>query len=70
MALAGLLPSSLIVVLVVERLGFDYRIAMLPMVTVVPLFLFRLCRRFAFAEAAAPQSSSGGTSRSRRSVQL
>jgi putative flippase GtrA len=47
-ALAGLALNSLIVVVVVERLGLDYRIAMLLMVTVVPLFLFWLCKRFAF----------------------
>jgi putative flippase GtrA len=69
-ALVGLLLNSLVVVVVVEQAGFDYRIAMLLMVTVVPLCLFWLCKRFAFAEAAMPQSSSGGTSRQRRSAQL
>jgi putative flippase GtrA len=69
-ALAGLLLNSLIVVVVLERLGFDYRVAMLLMVSVVPLLLFWLCKRFAFAAAATPQSSRGGTSRHRRSAQL
>jgi putative flippase GtrA len=47
-ALAGLALNSLIVVVVVEQLGLDYRIAMLLMMTLVPLVLFRLCKRFAF----------------------
>jgi putative flippase GtrA len=47
-ALAGLLLNSLIVLVVVEQLGFDYRIAMLLMMTAVPLLLFWLCKRFAF----------------------
>jgi putative flippase GtrA len=46
-ALGGLLLDSLIVVVLVEQLGFDYRLAMLLMVTAVPLFLFWLCQRFA-----------------------
>jgi putative flippase GtrA len=47
-ALTGLLLNSLIVVVVVEQLGLDYRLAMLLMVTVVPLLLFWQCKRFAF----------------------
>jgi putative flippase GtrA len=47
-ALTGLLLNSLIVVVVVERLDLDYRLAILLMVTVVPLLLFWQSRRFAF----------------------
>ncbi len=44
-ALAGLL-LSLIVLVAVEELGFDYRFAMLLRVTGVPLFLFWPCKCF------------------------
>ncbi len=54
-ALAGLALNSLIVVVVVEQLGLDYRIAMLLMVTAVPLLLFWLCKGFAFRREPAEE---------------
>ena len=48
LALGGLVLNSLIVGVLVGRLGLDYRAAIVLMVTVVPLLLFWRCRRSAF----------------------